>query len=120
VARNISPNFDSILAYLVTLPPSSVDLEIRQLCSNPDSLNLELLSSFLYIIHYLLSKKKNFEILQAILFRTLSHYEELLVTRKEFSHVVHSIASDLHTTSQKFRLLVEVNLCLLRLVTGSF
>jgi hypothetical protein len=108
-----------ILEYLKGIPPPAIDLEFRALCTHEnDEEGLDLLRCFLIWMSKSLKSGMNFEILQAYLHRLLSIYAELILKQPLLSIEVEKVRLIHSESSNRFRHLIQSNLCLLKMLAG--
>jgi U3 small nucleolar RNA-associated protein 21 len=109
----------SLMKYLKTLPPPAVDLEIRAICGyEGDDEGIMLLRCFISWLTENLKKGTNFEVLQAYIHRTVLIYSELFTKIPNISLEL-DLLKDVHRDiSDRFRHLVQSNLCLLKMLAG--
>lgn len=113
-------NEDSaILTYLKTLPPPAVDIEFRALYNNSeDEEGLQLLRCFLAWLIRQFERGTDFEVLQAYLYRFVYIYSEELSSRSELTGELIKLRQCHQSSCDRFRHLVQKNLCLLKLLSG--
>lgn len=117
-----------ILAYLMSIPPSAIDLEFSALCNTHTMANNinsnELDHEGIAYLHCLLQAFTSyfqsgsyFEILQAYLHRLIVTYRDFIIHIPELSHAVMRLRRVHQIYAEKFRHVVQSNLCLLQILS---
>ena len=107
-----------VLTYLMSVPPSSIDVEFRALCLNEeDEEGLELLGFVLISLTNNLKSGRHFEVLQAYLHRFLSIYAEYIMRTPELSEKLVELKAVHALYAEKFRHIVQSNLCVLKILS---
>lgn len=110
-ARNL------VMEYLKKLPPPAVDLEMRALCTyEEDEEGIELLRLLLQWLTKHITTGEDFEILQAYLHRTLTIYLHLIMKLPQLKKDLQALQQAHAVASDRFRHLVQKNLCLLKMM----
>lgn len=104
-----------ILAHLMKLSPSAVDVEMRSLCMNDvDTEGLSFLRAMILMFTSELQSRRNFEVLEAYLNRFLTIHNEILGKEMTLTNDVTSLKSTHDLASNKFRHILERNVCILK------
>jgi hypothetical protein len=107
----------AVLQYLRKLAPPAVDLEMRALCTHEeDEEGRGLLALLLRWLARHIGTGANFEILQAYLHRALAIYLPMIVQLPELRAELDALQSKQTEASDRFRHLVQKNLCLLKIM----
>jgi len=118
--RPVYPHSDDaeclITEYFKSLPPPAVDVEVQALClhENDEEGIYWLRCLFAWMTHELQSGR-NFEVMQAYVFRSLHLYSEMLMKMPQLAKEVADLREVHLSGCHKFRDLVQSNLCLLKL-----
>jgi hypothetical protein len=131
--QQASESESNIIEYLKSISPPAVDVEFRALCSHiTDHDGVQLIHTLLLFLKYEISTGKNYEILQAYLYRLLFIYADLImdlfhyepadgfdmILIHDIQQIVQELLNTLMKNCDKFRNLIQKNLCLLKLLTG--
>ena len=108
-----------VLAYLKTLGPPAVDLELRALCTHDeDEEGVQLVGFLLDWFRQRASLGADFELLEAYLHRALLIHGDLIMRNAQLREVLAGLSAAHEKSSDRFRELVQRNLCVLKLVSG--
>jgi hypothetical protein len=106
---------DSVI--LCSLPPPAVDVQMRALCTGPDDeRGVELLHCMLIWISQELQSGRDFEVLQAYLYRLLFIYADSLVSAPQMEEPLRQLSAAQDACCKRFRQLVQSNLCVLKMM----
>ena len=99
-----------------SLPPPAVDVEVQALCQHEgDEEGIYWLRCLFAWMTHELHSARNFEVMQAYLFRTVYLYSEMLMKMPQLTKEVSALREAHMQSCHKFRDLVQSNLCLLKL-----
>ena len=119
VTSSRSTNNSVLMEYLKQLPPPAVDLELRALYSyDGDDEGIVLLQQLLQWLTIHIKSGENFEILQAYLHRTLTIYSDIIIKLPQFKIYLHDLHDAHCNSSNRFRSLIQKNLCLLKMMAN--
>lgn len=106
-----------LISYLKKLPAPAVDIELRALCTyEGDEEGVVLLKHFCQWLTRQIITGENFEILQAYLHRTLTIYLSMMMLIPQLNVELETLRQAHAAASNRFRHLVQKNLCLLKLM----
>jgi len=114
-ASKSSDAYDKVVEHLHTLTPSAVDFELRSMTlgTAEDDDGAHLLTIVLEWIHFELESRTNFELVQAILSRTLALHDEMIVARPKLQALVRKLMAAQESAWKGLRGLIQHSLCLL-------
>lgn len=102
---------------MYSLPPPAVDVQMRALCTGTDDeRGLELLHCMLLWAARELDSGRDFEVLQAYLYRLLFIYADFLVTTPSMVEPLRHLSAAQSACCKRFRQLVQSNLCVLKMM----
>lgn len=108
-----------LLAYMSSLAPPAVDVELRALCTHAqDTQGISYLVCFIAWLSSQLAKGTNYELLQAYLHRTLVIYSDTIVSTSALTEAVRLLFDAQKVGCDRLRQLIQTNLCALKLFSG--
>jgi len=107
----------AITEYLKSIAPPAVDAQLRALCTgHEDARGVDLIHCLLLWFAKQFRSGKDFEVLQAYLYRLLLIYSDTIIRVPDLNNAVSSV-KDIHADScKKFRHLIQSNLCVLKMM----
>ncbi|CAB1104228.1 unnamed protein product [Ectocarpus sp. CCAP 1310/34] len=105
--------FGAVMAYLKTLEPPMVDVEMSLLCQGDwDEDGVHLIALAVQFLLGELRSKRNFEVVQAYLHRFLKHYADLIMTTPDLREASKALRDEQEESSKRIKQLVQHSLCL--------
>lgn len=102
---------------LCSISPPAIDLEFRALhVHDEDSEGLELLRCLMLWLGREISSGRNFEVVQAYLFRFLTIYSEVVLKEAALLADVAALKEVHAKSAERFRTLVQSNMCILKVM----
>ena len=114
-----------VLTYLMSIPPSAIDLEFQsiythhdvELSADRDMEGIVLLQSLLVSLTRSMTLGTHFEVLQAYVHRLLTIYTDIIIQIPELSQHLSQLKDAHYLFAEKFRHVVQSNLCILRILS---
>lgn len=99
------------------LNPSQIDLEFRTLVSdieNPLESEILALNTLLSLLASLLQEDKNFEIIQAYVYRLITIYSDVFMVKKHCYEELNNLNRVIQSKSEKSQNLLQISICLVK------
>jgi hypothetical protein len=106
----------AVVDYLLRQSSAAIDLEVQLIVERTEfDFGPELLVTFLFCLLHQIARLQNFEMMQALLYRTLITHDTLLLSIPQIRPLITALSAEYERIDSKLRDLADSNICLLRL-----